>query len=276
MSTVPRMILEATFEAEAQAYLRSLPLEHFMESTAQSTQRKITLASLELVQARRPEFQVFNELLVQYRLGRDRTIHKVVPDNMVVICKEKVRAKTSFNLPLEPCPPWWTLEYVSNSNKRKDYENNMVKYERELKVPYYLLFTPDALEVTLYRHSGRKYHSVKPNAHGRYELSEQGLEVAMLGDWVRFWDNGELLPLPADLERDLRQTRARLAETTQRLEQTSERLEQTSERLEQTSERLEQTSERLAEETKLRQEMERRLVEMQRELDQARRNKRNG
>ncbi|MFO0844772.1 MAG: Uma2 family endonuclease [Gemmataceae bacterium] len=269
MSTVPRMILEATFEAEAQAYLRGLPLEHFMESTAQSTQRKITLASLELVQAQRPEFQVFNELLVQYRLGRDRTIHKVVPDNMVVVCPEKVRATTSFNLPLEPCPPWWTLEYVSNKNKRKDYENNMVKYERELKVPYYLLFTPDALEVTLYRHGGRKYHSVKPNAHGRYELAEQGLEVAMLGDWVRFWHNGELLPLPADLERDLRLTRARLRETTERLDRTTQQLDQT-------SQRLEQTSQRLAEEAKLRQEMGKRLADMERQLDQARRDKPHG
>jgi hypothetical protein len=62
---IPRGILEATFFAEVQAYLRSLPLEHFMESIAQSTQRKITVQSLDLLESRRPEVQVFSELLVQ-------------------------------------------------------------------------------------------------------------------------------------------------------------------------------------------------------------------
>ena len=37
-----------------------------MEATAQGTQREITLASLALVKARRPQVHVFNELLVQY------------------------------------------------------------------------------------------------------------------------------------------------------------------------------------------------------------------
>ena len=42
-----------------------------------------------------------------------------------------------------PCSrsvPFWMLEYVSKHNKRKDYEDNMQKYEHKLKVPYYLLF----------------------------------------------------------------------------------------------------------------------------------------
>ena len=62
----------------------SLPLEHFMESTSQSNQRKITFASLALVQARRPDFQLFNELLVQYPLPKSTKFGQVVPDNMVV------------------------------------------------------------------------------------------------------------------------------------------------------------------------------------------------
>ena len=65
-TTRPPILLRIEYEEAAEAYLRSLPLEHFMESTAQATQRKITLESLDLVQARRPDVQVFNELLVQY------------------------------------------------------------------------------------------------------------------------------------------------------------------------------------------------------------------
>lgn len=68
MSTaVPRRMQEISYHAAAQKYLTGLPLEHFMEATPQATQRRITLASLELVHARRLEVQVFNELLVQHR-----------------------------------------------------------------------------------------------------------------------------------------------------------------------------------------------------------------
>ncbi len=83
-STLPRGLLEYAYRKAELDYLRSLPLEHFMESTSQSNQRKITLASLALVQARRPDFQLFNELLVQYPLPKSTKFGQVVPDNMVV------------------------------------------------------------------------------------------------------------------------------------------------------------------------------------------------
>lgn len=85
----------------ANDYLRSLPLEHFIELTPQATQRKITWDSLDLVHARRPDVQIFNELLVQFpRRGRRRPA-KVVPDNMVVICKDPIEAVGSYDA---PCP----------------------------------------------------------------------------------------------------------------------------------------------------------------------------
>ena len=45
----PRPLLQIEYEEAAEAYLASLPLEHFMESTAQATQRKLTDSSLALV-----------------------------------------------------------------------------------------------------------------------------------------------------------------------------------------------------------------------------------
>jgi Uma2 family endonuclease len=203
---LPRALQEVAYEREAQAYLRSLPLEHFMEGTAQATQREITLASLALVKARRPDVQVFNELLVQYP-RRGRKLGQVVPDNMVVLTAEPVQAVSSYNVSLEPAGPFWVLEYVSKTNPRKDYEDSFQKYERELKVPYYLVFYPDAGELTLYRHNKRKYVTVKPNRHGRYPIADLELEAGMLDGWVRYWHRGELLPLPADLQRDLDEAR---------------------------------------------------------------------
>ena len=199
----PRVFTEILYHEAAQEYLRGLPLEHFMEATPQAHQREITLASLALVHAQRPEVQYFNELLVQYPVKGEKKPRQVVPDNMVVIHPEPIRAEGSFDVPLQPARPFWMLEYVSRSSKRKDYDQNMERYEHALKVPYYLLFQPDVQELTLYRHSGRRYASVKPNESDRYELRELELEVALLDDWVRYWFRGELLPLPADLLRQV-------------------------------------------------------------------------
>jgi Uma2 family endonuclease len=216
---LPRAIQAVAYEREAQEYLRSLPPEHFMEATAQATQREITLASLALVKARRRDFHVCNELLVQYPRRGQRKLGQVVPDNMVVITEEPLRATSSYNVPLEPVPPYWTLEYVSKNNLRKDYEENFHKYERELKVPYYLVFYPDEGELTLYRHNKRRYVTVKPNAQGRYSIPALDLELALWDGWVRFWYQGKLLPLPAELQRALDEARQQAAKEKRRADE---------------------------------------------------------
>jgi hypothetical protein len=235
MSTeVPEAEQARRYREAAQAYLRSLPLEHFMEAVPQATQRKITVASLELVYVHRPDIQCFNELLVQQPYPvkktakptrRKRRLLQVVPDNMVVVHPEPIEAEGSYDVPLQPVSPFWVLEYVSRSNKRKDYEDNMEKYEHDMKVPYYLLFQPDILEMTLYRHNKRKYVSVKPNEHERYALPELEMEVTLLNDWVRFWFRGELLPLPGDLLRERDETKQQLGQTQRQLGQTQQQLE---------------------------------------------------
>jgi Uma2 family endonuclease len=225
MSTKPRILMHLEYEEAAQAYLRSLPPEHFMEATPQATQRKITLESLDLVQARRPEIQVFNELLVQYALKPGGKPLQVVPDNLIVVWHESLKALTSYNVPLQPVGPTCVMEYVSKGSKRKDYDDNMRRYERELKVPYYLLFYPDDQELTVFRHNKRKYVSIKPNEHGRLAIPDLELEVALREEWVRYWFRGELLPLPADLQRDLDQTRRKLQEAEVQLEQAKTQLD---------------------------------------------------
>jgi Uma2 family endonuclease len=226
----PRPLLRIAYEEAAEAYLRGLPLEHFMEATAQGTQRKITLESFDLVHAHRPEVHIFNELLVQYPFGRDQRIHQVVPDNMLIRSAEPIKASGSYDLPFQPVGPFWVMEYVSKYTKRKDYEDSFHKYERHLKVPYLLLFYPDNQELSLYRHNGRKYVSVKPNAQGRYAVPELEIEVALLDGWVRFWFRSELLPLPADLQRELNEVRRQLTEQKRQLaeqKRRADRLQQT-------------------------------------------------
>jgi len=209
---LPRMLVEMSYESAAREYLRRLPLEHFMEATPQATQREITLESLALVKVQRPDVQVFNELLVQYPLPRRKRPGQVVPDNMVVVHPEPIKVEGSYNLPLQPVGPFWVLEYVSKNSERKDYTENMNKYEHDLKVPYYLMFMPESQDLTLYYHNGEKYVSVTPNTQNRYEIPKLELEMGLHGGWMRYWFRGELLPLPAELQADLHSERqARLA-----------------------------------------------------------------
>ncbi|WP_171472079.1 hypothetical protein [Frigoriglobus tundricola] len=109
------------------------------------------------------------------------------------------------------------MEYTERSRAER--------YEKELKVPYYLLFYPDADEFTLFRLGEKGYSSVLPNANGRCAIPELELEVALLGGWMRYWFRGELLPLAGDLlkERDAERA-ARLAAETQANTERSARL----------------------------------------------------
>jgi Uma2 family endonuclease len=224
-ATNHQSLLRLEYEKAAKAYERSLPLEHFREAIPQARQRTITLESLDLVKARRSDFHLFNELLVQYTFGRSKQICQVVPDNMVVLHSEALNAVGSYNVPLQPVGPFWVLEYVSEHSTRKDYEDKFQRYERELKVPYYLVFYPEKQDLRLYRYRTRKYVAVKATAQGRYALPELDLEVALLERWVRFWYEDQLLPLPADLQRDLDETRRQLQQTQRQVKQAEKQAE---------------------------------------------------
>ena len=181
-----------------------------MEATPQATQRKITLASLDLVHARRPDFQVFNELMVQYAEPGSEAIRRVVPDNMVVLHEGDLGPLTSLSLPVHAVRPFWVMEYASTSSRRKDDEDNFDKYERILEAPYYLLYYPENEELTLYRFDAERhrYDTVPPGGEGRRALPEVGIEVGLVGGWVRFWHEGRLLLLPAEADRELDEVRA--------------------------------------------------------------------
>src|SRR5262249_1057739 len=152
---------------------------------------------------------------VQYPARRGGKIRQVVPDNMVVVFAEPIKANGSYDMPLQPVKPFWMLEYVSKHNERKDYEDSFQKYERDLKVPYFLLFYPEIQDLTLYRHTGRRYSSVKANDAERFAIRELDLEMAILDGWVRFWLHGKLLPLPGDLLRELDQMKQELEQVRQ-------------------------------------------------------------
>lgn len=206
----PNSKLTDFYDAAEQEYLRSLPPEHFIEATDHAHQRKITLESFDVVRAARPEIQCFSELLIQYPRGKRKKLGQVVPDNFVVIHPEPIVARGSFNIPLQPVGPLLVLEYISKYNKRKDYVDSYEKYEKELKVPYYLLFYPEDEELTLFRSTAKGFAPVRTNDADRFAIPELELEAAMLGGWVRFWFRGNLVPLPGEMMRQMNATRDQL------------------------------------------------------------------
>lgn len=207
----PRL-LQIAYDWAADDYLRSLPLEHFMVSTDQSTQREITLESLALVRAVCPDFQVFSELLIQYpkigeepRRGRKRkTPQRVVPDNMVIVWPKPLTGLKAFHTPLQDARPAMVMEYVSTGNKRKDYDDNFRRYRDDLRIPYYLLFEPDERSLKVFHLEDGKYVPVEQNAAGRLAIPDLELEVGVIDGWVRYWHRGVLPALPGELANQLR------------------------------------------------------------------------
>jgi Uma2 family endonuclease len=214
----------AEYDRAAEDYVRRLPLEHFMEALPQSTQRRITVESLDLLRARRPEVQVFNELLIQY-FFKDR-LRRVVPDNVIRLSQKQLIAKQSFNIELEKEQPFLVLEYISPASHRKDYHDHFRMYERELEVPYCLLFYPERQDLQLHHLEGASYQRLSANPQGRYAIPELELEIGLLDSWVRFWHRGELLPLPADLEKEVLREKERADREKERADREKERADQ--------------------------------------------------
>lgn len=222
----PPFLSAAEYELRAKEYMRGLPLEHFAESTGQSGQRAITLKSFSVLRARLPDVHVFNELLLQYHHGRDSRLHQIVPDNMVLVWQEPIKANLSFDLPLQPVRPLWVLDYLSRHTNRKDYQDHFHKYECELKVPYYLRIDTDNRQFILYHHTGQQYVPVEPNAKGRLDLPQLKLEIGLLDETVRYWYQDELLLLPGELLRELEKYRRLFDEAKQEADDAERRADE--------------------------------------------------
>jgi len=197
-----------------------------MEGTPHAKQREITVESFAVYRTRRPDLQYFNELLVQYFFRGN--LRQVVPDNSAILTDAPEQARTSYVIEHEPVPLFLVMEYVSASNKRKDYVvvDNFHKYERELKVPYYLIFDPEEQDLQVYRHGGEVYTRMEPDAAGRCLIAELDLQAGILDRWVRFWHQGVLLELPAELQASLDRLARRVGELESTLLQQQEQMRQ--------------------------------------------------
>jgi hypothetical protein len=178
----------------------------------------------------------------------------------------------SFNVPFErDYTIFWALEYVSESNKRKDYVDNFRRYGQELKVPYYLLFDPETRDLRLHRHNGTGYDRVAPGGHGRLAVPELEVEVGVLGGWARFWYRGELLPLPAELLAQMAALEARVEEAEARARREHQRADEEHRRAEQERQQAEKERQQAEEQRRRAEEAGRREEEQREQAEQQRR-----
>lgn len=87
---------------------------------------------------------------------------------------------------------------MSETNRRKDYEDDYDIYQDDLGVPYHLLYYPDNEELALFRPTDRVCQAVGPNEGGRLPVPELEVEVGTPAGRLRYWFRGELVKTPAE------------------------------------------------------------------------------
>jgi len=194
---------ESEYHQAARDYQRRSSGEPLGDEMAQARQREITICSLALIHLARPEMTYYNDLMIRYPGKRLTATREVVPDNFVVLHPSALHIADAFDLSAQQCSPFWVLDYVSPTAIRKDYDQNRDCYEKDLAVPYYLRFETDTQTLVLHHLVRHRYVRVRPNTGDRHAINELDVEVAIQDGWVRFWFRGKLVPLPAELSRQV-------------------------------------------------------------------------
>jgi len=122
--------LELKYRYSAAAYWFIQRHRHDDVEPAQAAQRDITRWAFEAVRGARPDVQPFTNLLIQYPQAGEEEPGQLTPDNTVFVHSARLKVSASFNAPMQPVGPFIAMEYTERSRAER--------YEKELKVPYYL------------------------------------------------------------------------------------------------------------------------------------------
>lgn len=156
--------------------------------------------------------------------------------------------RRSYVIWQEVISPLLVVEYVSgDGTEERDatpYTGKFWVYERGIKAGYYVIWNPFRARLEVFELVHGLYRPMEPNEDGRFRILELGIEFGvwngtyhgLAADWLRVWENGRLVPTPAeqhDVERQRAETEHRRAEAEmQRAEAEKQRAEAEKERAE--------------------------------------------
>ncbi len=194
--------IELAYRYSAAAYWFLERQCHDNVDERRARQRDVTRWSLEIVRGVRPDVQAFTNLLVQFPREGVKEPAQTAPDTVVFHHERVIVVGNRYDVPLQHATPFLVADYTETSTSRDE--------AGELNAPYYL-HSPTAAELSVFRLGDGEYTAVRPNAAGRHAMPELELEVGLLGEWVRYWFRGELVPLPGDVLAELAKLREELA-----------------------------------------------------------------
>jgi len=149
-----------------------------------------------------PDVYVSGNNFIYYTKGEPQDV--VSPDCYVVRGVEKRRRRTFKVWEENAARPSFVLEVTSRSTRREDMGDKMAKYRDDLGVREYFIFDPFAewIPEKLRGYTLRKgvYEPLNPAKNGRIPSRELGLEVAVSGGHLRFFEPKARAPLPTRLE----------------------------------------------------------------------------
>lgn len=171
--------------------------------------------------------------------------------------------RRSYVLWEEVVSPLLVIEFVSgDGSEERDatpYKGKFWVYEQAIKATYYAIWDPFRNELAVYERIRNRYEPLTPDAHGRFRISEMGIEFGSWhgtyqgfdADWLRAWERGRLLPTPEELvavqQQQVEAERKRAEAEKQRAEAEKQRAETEKGRAEAEKDRAEKLAARLRE-----------------------------
>ncbi len=171
----------------------------------------------------RTDFYISGNLTVYYSAEETKKRDFRGPDVFVVLDTEK-RDRRSWVLWEEGGKyPNVVIELLSDSTVTVDKGKKKDLYETVWRLPEYYWFHPETMEFAGFRLRHGRYEAIAPDATGRLESQQLGLLLGIHERQLRWFTvEGELIPLPEEVERQAREQAEQQAAQAQ---QRAERLE---------------------------------------------------
>ncbi|MDX2272980.1 MAG: Uma2 family endonuclease [Cyanobacteriota bacterium] len=169
----------------------------------------------------RQDFYISGNLTVYYNLQQLKSRDFRGPDVFVVLGTEKKERRSWAIWDEGGKYPNVVIELLSRSTAKVDRGAKKTLYQEIWRLPEYYWFHPETLEFAGFRLIDGYYQPIEPTEAGRLPSEQLGLQLGIHEQKLRwFTAQGELIPLPEEVERQ------RAEQERQRAEQFQQQLEQ--------------------------------------------------